>query len=272
MNIDQFIEYLILDDFNIEYIPQTVSISVIILSCSLGTSLEKDNISHYLPLDKNNIVFIKSKDTTRLSEDLPHLEYKSMNINKIKKFDNASTIIMNVEKDIYVNIKLFDNGTLHISGCKHFKYINCFLNKLINILKKELYIEDKNKFIKFIKKDICFCNFKIHLINCNFTMKYKINIIKLFNCLLDDKIYCRIPITHSSVNIDYTTNDNHKVSIFVFQTGNIILTGSRKTLHIRESYYYIVNYLNKYKKIIIKRDLKSILNTKECIDILSEYI
>ena len=74
-------------------------------------------------------------------------------------------------------------------------------------------------------------NFKIDMINSNFFINYKINGEKLYKLLQREKMTCRYePCMHPGVNIKYKLLENEeqkKVSIFVFQSGNIIITGAK---------------------------------------------
>ncbi len=77
---------------------------------------------------------------------------------------------------------------------------------------------------------------------------------------------------HSCVNIKYQYDEYSKPSIFVFQTGAIIITGA-KTLHqIIMSYHFIIRLLNRYYdeiKILeldqkaIQREISKFFKAKE---------
>jgi len=51
---------------------------------------------------------------------------------------------------------------------------------------------------------------------------------------------------HSCVNIKYHYDEKSKPSIFVFQTGAIIITGAKNLHHIIMSYHFIIKILEQY--------------------------
>ena len=91
-----------------------------------------------------------------------------------------------------INIKLFKNGSVQMSGCKSVKNINIVLNKLIYKLKEIKAIMDDGKLniIKFIDEPdkITILNFKIDMINSNYKVNMQIDRSKLFSLLLKKKI------------------------------------------------------------------------------------
>ena len=52
---------------------------------------------------------------------------------------------------------------------------------------------------------------------------------------------------------------NQYAYIFVFQSGNIIITGAKNSSNILEAYEYITNLLRKYKNSIQKSKIAEIL-------------
>ena len=84
---------------------------------------------------------------------------------------------------------------------------------------------------------------------------------KLFSLLLKKKIKSSFePCIRACVIIKYipiVDNDELKeISIFVFQKGNIIITGARKKSHILVAYKYINNILLTHSEEISKIDEK----------------
>ena len=82
----------------------------------------------------------------------------------------------NLEDEPQINIKLFKNGSVQMSGCKTVDNINIVLNKLMDRLKqvkgrvedgkiKEItYVEEPEKLGIFgFKIDMIYCNYKISI-------------------------------------------------------------------------------------------------------------
>ena len=162
-------------------------------------------------------------------------------------------------------IKIFKNGSIQISGVKSLFACNLALNKLIDSLCKEYGIidDDKIKDIQFIsdKEKIRVIRYKVDMINSNFTINYEVNRENLYNILLKKKIECRYePSIHACVNIKFRPTGSPKnISIFVFQSGHIIITGAKNINSIAESYEYITHLLDLHKSEIEKSKIADIL-------------
>jgi Transcription factor TFIID (or TATA-binding protein, TBP) len=84
---------------------------------------------------------------------------------------------------------------------------------------------------------------------------------KLFNLLIKKKIKSSYePCIRACVIIKYTPdvdNDEQKeISIFIFQKGNIIITGARRKSHILSAYKYMNSILLTHSDEICKKDEK----------------
>jgi TATA-box binding protein (TBP) (component of TFIID and TFIIIB) len=152
-----------------------------------------------------------------------------------------------------------------MSGCKSLNYINIVLNKLILKLTQIKAKIEENKIIeiKFIEnyKDFGLLNFKVDMINSNYKVNMQIDRLNLYELLLKKKIKSSFePCIRACVIIKYTpleNNDEEKeVSIFVFQKGNIIITGARTRSHIISACKYINNILLVHYDEINKKDEK----------------
>ena len=276
-NLDQdcYTEYIDVASYNMDIIPVNISISTMSLACYLGTLFITENIYKYMILEEDNIVSVKSSKGIRCLNSIKD-KFKSTNKNSKKNFYNQNTIIIRITEDRYLNIKLFKNGSIQMTGAKYLSDANIAVNKLISKLKEKLIIKTEEGFneIVFIENpdELTMTKFKIDLINCNFGINYLINKESLYNLLTKNNVLCRLSPIHSCVNIKYkimiNENESTYVSIFVFQTGNIIITGAKKAEHIREAYYYIVNFLNQNKMNIMKKEIGKILSATDIKEIL----
>jgi len=245
---------------------------------------EKD-IEHYLRnknfLDKHNIIISTITINCNLNTDIYIRNFKKYNtmlkmkpgLKKKRKdgkkprrdFKNQTTVLIkpkNEYPDNYINIKVFKNGALHLTGCKDMNDFMYVTGKLIKILKKG-HDKEKNslKHYDYIYSPdkIGIYNVTVQMINSNFRVDYKINRKKLFKLLLkfhnketkDTEIgyvECKYGPNggHSCVDIKYRYDEKNKPSIFVFQTGSILITGAKKLEHIIKSYQYIMKILDRY--------------------------
>jgi TATA-box binding protein (TBP) (component of TFIID and TFIIIB) len=161
-----------------------------------------------------------------------------------------------------------------MSGCKSIGSINIALNKLIMRLKEVKARFENNKIveIKYIEspETITVKDFKIDMINSNYQVAIQIDRDKLYNLLQKKKIKSSYePCIRACVIIKYVPErdnvEQKEVSVFVFQKGNIIITGARSKSHILSAYDYMNDILLVHKDEIIKKDDEEI--EKDLLDI-----
>lgn len=239
----------------IKNLPKGLNISVMTADIK-DTKLEYNlkNIYDHLMLDENKILEMKYNKGL-----------KTLLINKKRKvakkdFYNQLSLVMRVynvghEKDIIenrgkkkinkVNFKLFNNGSIQISGIKNIIELNLALNKLFNELKRYRVIERKRVYFAKNFKNLDTSNFKINMINSNYSLNTYINRDNLYQLLLKKKIKCTYEkAIRACVIVKYKPdNINKDVSIFIFRKGNILITGAKSQKHIVDAFNYINNII-----------------------------
>ena len=210
--------------------------------------------------------------------------YTNLKIKRSKyKFFNQVTAYIKLGVDRYINVKIFKNGSLQMTGIKKISECNIIINKLFNHILEPINsntlpvlptntmlpefintIIPPNTLINFIEKtdELKVTNFNIRMINSNCRIPFKINRDALFQILKSEKIKCRYdPNSHACVNIRHDINNDDKVSIFVFQSGSIIITGGKTISDINNGYHYIMNIISKHYEAIKKKDLDEYINS-----------
>jgi TATA-box binding protein (TBP) (component of TFIID and TFIIIB) len=273
---EEYIDYINIDSYNMSILPTNLSICTMNLACHLGTKFKVDNIYKYIQLEKNYIVAVKSPKGIRCMDGIKE-RFKSMNKNSKKLFSNQYTIIIQISETRFLNVKLFKNGSIQMSGCKDLADANIAIGKLILKLGEKLFVknEDILSEITFVDEpdNLKMSNFKIDLIVSNFGVNYLINKENLNQLLTEKNILSRLSVQHSCVNIKHkiaSEKDDIFVSIFVFQTGNIIITGAKKADHVKDAYNFIVGFLSQNKTKIMKKDISKLLNADDFKEILEE--
>lgn len=278
----EFKDFLDVKNKEIRNLPNGISISTMCASCKLDTKLNISNIEKYLQLNSDDILTVKkNKESMRTLIALKNKPKRTKKTEgKVPKKDtsknsfyNQITIVIRVDQGIVqdlndaprINIKLFKNGSVQMSGCKSLTNINIVLNKLIAKLKEVKGKFEDGRIIEktFIEEPekITVKDFKIDMINSNYKISIQIDRDKLYNLLQKKKIKSSYePCIRACVIIKYVpakdNNELKEVSIFIFQKGNIIITGARSQSHIISSYNYMNDILLTHKDDIIKKDEK----------------
>ena len=144
---------------------------------------------------------------------------------------------------------MFSNGRLQITGLSSVSDAKKAVQNLINILcLSKDSTESGNIMIK---------SSKIAMINSNFSFNIGIDIIKLKTDLEHKYKNMQIiynPDVYPGLKIKHTTKTGMS-SIFVFSTGNVVITGVKSINEIEESFECIaqtvVNDIKKYKTLLI---------------------
>lgn len=278
----EFTDYLNVDKMEVKNLPNGISISTMCASCKLNTRLNIPNIEKYLLLNPDDVLTVKkSKEVMRTliavknkPKRIKKLDTKTKQKDTSKNhFYNQITVVVRVTngqvKDLNevpkINMKLFRNGSVQMSGCKSIKNINIALNKLITKLKEvKAKIEDGKIVEKTFIDDpdnISVKDFKIDMINSNYQVSMQIDRDKLYNLLIKKKIKSSYePCIRACVIIKYVPSveniEQKEVSVFIFQKGNIIITGARSQSHVLSAYNYMNEILLTHKDEIIKKDEK----------------
>ena len=201
---------------------------------------------------------------------------------KSKRFDNQVTVLYKDDaENIYVSAKIFKNGNLQMTGVKTDEQGHMIMEKIRNIIAKAY---EKNADVLFNEpiSVLVPSNYSIRLINSDFKMGFPIRRDLLFKIMIRDyENGCSYePCIYPGVKIQYFHNDEstpkdgvcrcevpcvfkkkgdnsgcRKVTIAVFQSGSVIITGAQKLSQIDDVYAFITNVLrtqeDNIKKVVL---------------------
>jgi TATA-box binding protein (TBP) (component of TFIID and TFIIIB) len=246
-----------------------------------------------ITIDPNNI-----EDCLLMLSSIEELEKNSLKKHgrqKKKKdnenFYNSCSIIVKASQTIKcVNIKLFNNGKISLTGSKYEYdgYHACVV--LLEELKKQKLI-----FTDMIEEDINKTkieNYKITMINSDFHTNFKIDLLKLLNILNthEKELFTKFnPEKYRGLIIGYYWNTDKeeqngrcicktkcngkgcgtgdgqckKITISLFKSGSIIITGGRLVKQIEDAYKSINNILKEYYHDIIKMSILDYIDDDE---------
>jgi TATA-box binding protein (TBP) (component of TFIID and TFIIIB) len=263
------------ENMEVNNLPEGVQVATMCSSCKIGTKLNLSHIEKFMNLNENDVLAIKKNSENFRSLIIGKQKNKRASTKLKKKsseahFYNQLTILMRVSsgpsvdlnQEPIINIKLFKNGSVQMSGCKTVDNINTVLGKLLERLKQvKGKVEDgKIKEVTFVEEPLKLgiFNFKIDMIYCNYKISIQIDREKLYDLLKKKKVKCQYePCIRACVIIKFVPKadniDQKEVSIFIFKKGNIIITGARSKNQVIESYNYINNIIITHSDEIIKK-------------------
>jgi TATA-box binding protein (TBP) (component of TFIID and TFIIIB) len=222
----------------------------------------------------------KIYDSVPITEYIPFIEYgpdnppkgfskkmlrKKRKKTKRKMFYNQATVHV-VHDGKIMNVKLFNNGKLQITGLKGVNQAPILIQKLIE------YFQD----LSVLSYDAFLVNHKLVLINSDFDLGYEINREVLHNEMIEAGIYSSYePCIYPGVNIKYFMNTNQfdgicdclemctgkgradgdgdckKVTVAVFKSGKVIITGGQHTNQLETAYRFIRNFIDERKELFV---------------------
>lgn len=266
---------------NLDILPDGIEIFVITMTCGINQKFLIENILKYYPLDNKDIVTIKSKLRIRNIKKTKKVKKVSRKVKKTNtnpdNFFNQITVVLNIPVDYnsnktkFVNLKLFKSGAIQISGLQSINQCNITLNKILNLLIGDYGVFEDGIFkeIRFLESDeIKIINVKVNMINTMFQYVSKINRSQLYIKLVDLKNKnilgnnIRIkyqPDIHAPVHIKIDIGNKKPITVFVFESGKILIMAAKKRENIIETHNYINNLLIENHNYIIKKDLFQII-------------
>lgn len=147
------------------------------------------------------------------------------NIRQFKHQMNVKKTYENVNKGTKngVNVKVFVNGELHITGCNSLQMIRNCVTDICNELNRS------NSTFRLYNVESTLKTISIRMINVPFNINMKINQNNLGN-ILDQKynIYSTFnPKNYSGIIIKIPNNDGQYITLLVFHSGKGILSGAK---------------------------------------------
>lgn len=280
--------------------PTPYRISTITATGAVNTELDLDILFNHFkiliiengvdktPEHKYGIVYAeysKRKSETYFTNFSKKFLSQKRKENKSKRFDNQLTVIYKYSDESLMNIKMFKNGNIQITGVKSIQDGNKMIDILISIIKN--ISKDEPEAVKDISK-MANNNYKVALINSDFKIGFEIKRDKLYTILINNyQNKCSFePCIYPGVKIQYFwnshnhkkngvcccknqcligKNDGHgeskckKITIAVFQSGCIIITGAQTTEQIDEVYEFICNVLNTHIEYVKKVNLNAMM-------------
>ena len=281
---------------NPDYLIRGIVIENIILR--FDESYLKKYKKPYVKFFGNVIDYTNMEDCLLMFNNLHLLETNSLkkqgrqkNKKDNEHFYNSCSIIVKPSLDVKcVNIKLFNNGKITLTGSKGgldgFNACKVLLEELKKV--KEIFPEIEQSVIDSSE----IVDHRITMINSDFNTKFKIDLLKLLDILnnLEDNIFIKFnPEKYRGLIIGFFWNDNNKiqdgccncekkckgkgnkegdgkckkVTISIFKSGSIIITGGFLIQQVDDAYKFINELLKKYYHDIIKLSILDFIDAND---------
>ena len=255
---------------------KNLHISAMVQIGELNTKINLENLAHNLDINKN-IYYIEYG--SQINKGINNKKFSKKKSESRKYFYNQITIhIFNeLKENKRVNVKLFNNGRVQMTG------IN---SNLIGETTLEIVIQElnqlNNKSIIFDMKDDTeeiksINDLETVLINSDFDIGSEINREILHRHIIENGFLSSFePCNYPGVNIKYYMNplrnnygicdcekpcngkgkDNacKRITIAVFKSGKIIITGGRNKNQIQTAYEFITEFINDNREEILVKN------------------
>jgi len=268
-----------MDPSNLKFTP--LRISTLVTTGHLGTTLNLGKLFeqfhlYAIPIGYPDEGFLKIEYGEKA------IGYSSRDIlskRKVSKnsFFNQSTIVVRKYKEDNsgfkeVNVKLFANGGFQMTGITSEKYSRDILGWLINIL--------NNLPNKIATSDLSVTKFSVQLLNSDYKMNSLVRRDELHRVLVNQyKLFSTLETTiYQGINTKYYYNEKSvrkngicwcerpcngqgdgkelgnckRITIAIFQTGSVIITGARNHEQLDESYEFINKVLKEHSRETLK--------------------
>ena len=205
------------------------------------------------------------------SKGTPNKKKRKQRIPK-KQTSFFNQVTLHIYCNKCVNVKLFNNGKIQMTGLKYETHGEEVLQKLLPYL----HMIDSTNETKVLSNDkIEYSPFNIALINSDFSIGYKVKREVVHREIVDAGMYSSYePCIYPGVNIKYYYNEDtdhgvclcndmcngkgcgkgdgncKKITIVVFKSGEIMITGARSRTHLTVCYDFISKFLDSRKELV----------------------
>jgi TATA-box binding protein (TBP) (component of TFIID and TFIIIB) len=251
--------------------PTKYRVSTITCNASITTTIDLPKLFEHITLTDNS-GFLWIENGTKKRGTYPTKKKKPSQQKEKKCFDNQVTVIYKY-LDYYPNIKIFRNGNIQMTGIRTVEngkdIVNIITQELKNIALEKCpkIIDDTIDINSIINKD-----FIIRMINTDFGVPFKIRRKNLHQLLISSTYgnKCSFqPLTYPGVKLQYFWNIENiknngicectkpcfgkgsgagdgnckKVTIAIFDSGKILITGANSFIQINRAHTFISNVI-----------------------------
>lgn len=221
------------------------------------------SITFKLPVDTVDLVYISSNCELRAGEvctidfrgslrTILCVREKKHKRRKSPNFYNSLTMEVAVcppPVEKVMHFKLFKNGSVQAAGCQNVCQGNYAIGALLRSIQDLLGLKESIR------------DLKINLINVNFKLGHGVNRDNLHRLLLSlGELTTYEKCKHAGVGVKFLPEGKEKpISIFVFESGSVVITGSKNHHHIMSGYEFITSFVREHKREVLKLPTQKLL-------------
>lgn len=251
---------------------ENLHISTMVQIGTLNTKIVLKNLAESLNIN-DNILYIEYGSEINKGKNDKKISKKKLESKKF--FYNQLTLHIHnsLKNNKRVNVKIFNNGRIQMTGINS-ELVGC---TTMDIVLKE-FIKLSNKEDIFSEENISqIGELETVLINSDFDIHHEVDRESLHRTIVDNGYLSSYePCNYPGVNIKYYFNPLKrnfgicdcdkpcngkglndtckKITIAVFKSGKIIITGGRSKVHIQTAYEFITEFIQENKEIVLKKD------------------
>jgi TATA-box binding protein (TBP) (component of TFIID and TFIIIB) len=210
----------------------------------------------------------KKKKSTKRASKKQDADNAPSTSTRSKSFDNQTSMYFQFQKDYMPHVKLFKNGNIHITGLRIIEDGTRILELLSEEVKRIFTNYDTKVLVEEDISKLSVSNPVVRLINSDFQLPFKIRRKELHQLLIAqpyNNICSFQPGTYPGVKLEYYWNKTHpqqdgccrcekpcfgkgtgkskgdckKVTVAVFDSGSVLITGATSHQQVDNAYQYI---------------------------------
>ena len=161
------------------------------------------------------------------------------------------------------SIKMFPNGSVQVAGCSDLRDCKRIMRQLAFLVQRILEREEPLKME----------DFRVVMINTNFSMNASVNLMKVIDVLSADPkfVVSFNPERYSAVKVKFHPASNTKqVTASIFSTGKIIVTGAETLREIALAYEVLNAKLQSTKLEATKEDTFDVIKGSKFEDLVAK--
>jgi TATA-box binding protein (TBP) (component of TFIID and TFIIIB) len=274
--------------------PTMYKISTITATGTINAVVDLDVLYNGVDIDNGDIVY--AEYGSRKCESIYKGYAKKLRIarrssDNQKRFDNQITLVYKYnegDQERCVNVKVFKNGHIQMTGLKHVDQGMSVIHKVIETIEgirstQPLVVKESLEAIVPKEGVINMQEYKIRLINCDFRVGFEIRRDQLHRCMCrTNDVMCSFePCIYPGCKIQYWYNSRFendgvcrcisachgkgsghgdgeckKITIAVFQSGCIIITGGQSMDQVNVAYKFVCDTLSQNYEEVRKKPLR----------------